>query len=111
MDMQIQWFGLALSLTSLVSLFGVVVLLGVGLFPVRKADTLAGICLAVVALVEGTALLAEWLIRGLLATVGAGYGWLTVWDVITVVRPLGHLLALVLVAVAALRLAKRARGA
>ena len=50
MNMQIQWFGLALSLTSLASLLGVVLLLWVALARARRVDNAAGLGLALAAL-------------------------------------------------------------
>lgn len=108
MNMQIQWFGLVLSLTSLVSALGVLALLGVALVPVRKVDAVAGSLLAIAALIEGAAVFLEWLGAALNSVLGYGMGWLQLWNVISALRPLGHMLALLLVAFGVLRLARRA---
>ncbi len=106
MDMQIQWFGLVLTLTSLISALGVLVLLGVALVAVRKADTGAGLLLAAAALIEGSTVFLEWLGAALNTFLGYGWGWVQLWNVVSALRPLGHLVVLVLVALAAMRLAK-----
>jgi hypothetical protein len=111
MDVQLQWFGIALTLSTIAGCAAALVLLVVALLPVRRADTIAGLALALAALIEGLALLTEWGIRASLNMSGHQGIWLGLWDVITVVRPLGHLVALALVALAALRLARRGRAA
>jgi predicted benzoate:H+ symporter BenE len=46
MEFQLQWFGIALSPSSLLGLLCPMVLQLVALLPVRRADTIAGLALA-----------------------------------------------------------------
>jgi hypothetical protein len=108
MDFQVQWFGLVLSLTSLLSAVGVLALLGVALVPVRKVDGGAGALLALAALLEGATIFLEWL--GAAVNSLFGYGFVQLWNVVSALRPLAHLLVLLLVAGAVLRLARRVRS-
>ena len=105
--MQIQWFGLVLTLTSLVSALGALALMGVALVPVRRADPSAGLLLALAALIEFTTVFLEWLGAALNTFFGYGVGWVQLWNVISALRPLGHMVVLLLVALGVLRLARR----
>ena len=108
MDMQIQWFGLLVTVSSLVGLGVAAIVALVALVKLRRSDTLAGLLLAGAATIEGLTILVY--LAGVVgASVLRGDGIEVVYavqNVISVIRPLAHAVVLVLVVVACMRLTR-----
>ena len=108
MDVTIQWFGLVLTLTSLVGLVAVAVVAGFALVRVRRDETSAGLLLAGAAVLEGLTIfagLAGLVVSSALRGADTDAGML-VLDVISVARPLAHGVVMVLAAAACIRLTR-----
>ena len=108
MDIQIQWFGLLVTLSSFMGLTAAGVLFGLALGRVRRVDPTAGLLLAAAAAIEASTLL------GYVAAMVLGSGLrgdaidllLLLQNAFAVARPLLHAVALALVAVSCVRLTR-----
>ena len=101
MDVTIQWFGLVLTLTSLVGLVAVAVVAGFALVRVRRDDTSAAVLEGLTIFAGLAGLVVSSALRG--ADTDAG---MLVLDVISVARPLAHGVVMVLAAAACIRLTR-----